>query len=141
MKTKPQITMDVKEFIRKQYGWSGRSLINLSDLTQMFKRANYNPTWELVDFVSKFYNLHILFPNCDVSFDVKQVLVDYPYKYFYDQFCETAGTQGCVPFAEIKNGHMVLVCDERNHLYGIFDEVIVDFGKNYDVLLKRLYTM
>ncbi len=36
---------------------------------------------------------------------------------------------------------MVLVVDEDNFIYGIFDDCIVEFGDNYYDMLKKLYLM
>lgn len=133
--------MDLKKFLKEKYKWSDIELINYTDLNQTFKKANYCASLELLRFISHFYNMHISFLHCDVNFNLKKVLSDYPYNLFFDQFCELTGKSNPTPFAEIKNGHMVLVADEDNFIYGIFDDCIVELGNNYYDMLKRLYQM
>lgn len=133
--------MELKRFLKEKYNWSDRELINRLDLKQIFKKANYHASSELLGFISHFYNMHILFLHCDVNFKIKKVLSDYPYSLFFDQFCELTGKSNPTPFAEIKGGHMVLVVDEDNFIYGIFDDCIVEFGDNYYDMLKKLYLM
>lgn len=133
--------MELNEFLKEKYNWSDIELINYSDLNQIFKKSNYCASSELLGFISHFYNLHILFLHCDVNFNIKKVLSDYPYNLFFDQFCELTGKSNLTPFAEIKGGHMVLVADDDNFIYGIFDDCMVEFGNNYYNMLNRLYQM
>ena len=51
--------MELKSFLKEKYNWSDRELINRLDLKQIFKKANYHASSELLGFISHFYNMHI----------------------------------------------------------------------------------
>ena len=131
--------MEMNAFLKNNCDWSGLTLINPSDLRCLFKKNNYYPSNELIKFIATFYNLQISFPKSDIDFRVKKVLSDYPHKYFFDQFCRVSADANPTPFAEINDGHMVLIATADNHIYGVFDDFTIDFGDNYFGMLKRLY--
>ncbi len=64
-----------------------------------------------------------------LDFRLKKVLKDYP-KYIIQSLEEKYHLEEIIPFAEIYNGYMVIVKDKRNYVYGIYDHLVLMFGKS-----------
>ena len=79
------------------------------------------------------------FPQSDIDFQVEKVLKDYPYKYLHPVLTKKLSVTSIVPFAEIYTGHMVLVSDESENIYGVYDDEILLYGRNYNKLMNLLY--
>lgn len=107
----------------------------------MFERNNYNPSDGLIRFLAQFYNLVISFSNTNIDFRIKKILSDYPSKYYSEQFSKITNIDNPTPFAEISDGHMVLIATHDNHIFGVFDDYVIDFGNDYFGMLKRLADM
>ena len=130
---------EVKQYLHIRYQWKGQPIIDADYLLDLYFRANYYPTDKLIDFLCYFYGYKITFPQSDVDFQVEKVLKDYPYKYLHPVLTKKLSVTSIVPFAEIYTGHMVLVSDESENIYGVYDDEILLYGKNYNKLINLLY--
>ena len=116
---------EVKQYLHIRYQWKGQPIIDADYLLDLYFRANYG--------------YKITFPQSDVDFQVEKVLKDYPYKYLHPVLTKKLSVTSIVPFAEIYTGHMVLVSDENENIYGVYDDEILLYGRNYNKLMNLLY--
>lgn len=130
---------EVKQYLQHRYQWKGEPIIDTDYLLDLYFRANYYPTDKLMDFLCNFYGYKIAFPQSDIDFQVEKVLKDYPYKYLHPVLTRKLSVTSIVPFAEIYAGHMVLVSDESENIYGVYDDEILLYGKSYNKLMSLLY--
>ena len=130
---------EVKQYLQHWYQWKGEPMIEKDYLLDLYFRANYYATDKLMDFLCNFYGYKIAFPQSDIDFQVEKVLKDYPYKYLHPVLTRKLSVTSIVPFAEIYTGHMALVSDESENIYGVYDDEILLYGKNYNKLMSLLY--
>ena len=78
-------------------------------------------------------------PTIRYLFPSGESVKDYPYKYLHPVLTKKLSVTSIVPFAEIYTGHMVLVSDESENIYGVYDDEILLYGKNYNKLINLLY--
>lgn len=131
--------MDIRRFLRNNYGWNEYKKISDLELIGLYKRAGYtNPPAKLIKFVSFFYNLEFKFPNHDIHFNVKRVLENNPHSLFFDQYRSLLGVTNITPFAEIEGGYVVIVADDDNNIYGICDDLVAGFGCDYYTMIETV---
>ena len=134
---------NLKNFLSKNYYWNGNVLIEKDELEQIFEKANYYPSSKLLDFLTYFYGCIFKFGKdnkvSDVDFRIKKVLKDYPHKYYYLQIKRLLKVESVTPFGEIENGHMVLISDESDNIYGVYDDYVIKFGHDYYAILEMFY--
>ena len=134
--------MELKEYLKTQFNWENRKIISNKELMDIFYKANYKPTSKLVEFLTYFYNARFEFKQekkvCDIDFRLKKVLEDHPF-HLQDQYLETLNVTNVVPFGEIQRGHMVLLADDQNNIYGVYDDFVKKLGNDYYRMLDDFY--
>lgn len=134
--------MELKSFLKANYNWENRKIISNDELYQMWNKANYQPTSKLVEFLSYFYNMKIEFKHenrkYDIDYRLKKVLEDHPF-HLQDQYLDVLNVSNAVPFGEMQKGHMVLLADNKNNIYGVYDDFVSNFGNDYYKMLDNLY--
>lgn len=84
-------------------------------------------------FLKVVYNKKIQYPLKKeygiINFDTKKVLKDYP-NMLIKSFERKFNLEGIIPFAEIYNGYMVIVKDNEERVFGIYDHLVLLFGNS-----------
>lgn len=66
-----------------------------------------------------------------IDFNHLKVLKDYP-KNIIKRYEEKFQLKGIIPIAEILNGYMLIFFDENDYVYGIFDNLLILYGKSIE---------
>ena len=134
---------ELEAYLRLNFQWEGRKIILENNLRDIWGRANYQPTNQLIGFLVYFYNMQITFNHenriVDLDFRLKKILEDHPHNLLHEQYCKLLKVSRVVPFAEIEDGYTVLLADDENNIYGVCDNLVETFGKNYYKMLRSFY--
>ncbi|MDC2664704.1 hypothetical protein ACMSEF_03685 [Bacteroides thetaiotaomicron] len=133
--------MDTKQYLKINYNWTGTKIISEDEIIALYKKEGYiNLPLELVKFLTFFYNTEFNFSNNNIDFNIKRILRRNPYYLRYEQFCTLLNVSNITPFAEIDYGYTVLICDKRNNIYGICDDIVTNYGNDYFKMIDYIIT-
>lgn len=135
---------EIKCFLRKKYKWDGSCIIENIKIANLYKKHGFIPEENLLQFLSQFYNYKIEFnytrdKKIDISFNIQQILRHYP-KSAFRYYIEKLDILNITPFAETSNGYIVITVDEKNNIYGMYDNYIVLYGTSFEEMLENLFS-
>lgn len=114
------------------------------NLNKLFLNAGFTPPDDVIDILTYLFNTTIYFPNPkdtkmkdDLHFNVKKIVKNHPREYLKPYLSELKVTN-LTPVAEKSNGYMVILVDEHECTYGVYDNLVLLYGKTIAEALENI---
>jgi hypothetical protein len=118
--------------------------VSRETITTVYLNAGFTPPDNVTEALTYLYNTTIHFPNPrettlqdDLHFNVKKIVKNHP-KQYLEPYLSELSVVNLTPIAEKSSGYMVLLVDEYERIYGVYDNLILLYGKTIAESLENI---